>query len=80
MSPESLRWLVAKGKVAAAERVVEQIARINGRTKAANITEQLGLLGEEERIHGDLQRKFTYVTLFRGRKNVIKTLVLGFAW
>ena len=48
MSPESLRWLVAKGKVAAAERVVEQIARINGRTKAANITEQLGLLGEEE--------------------------------
>ena len=81
VSPESLRWLAAKGRVEAAEKVVELIAKMNGRTKAAETSEQLTLLAEEEKSHGTADKKYTYVTLFLGGwKNVLKTLVLGFAW
>ncbi|KAK7090219.1 solute carrier family 22 member 16-like [Littorina saxatilis] len=81
VSPESLRWLAARGKVEAAEKVVELIAKINGRTKATDTSEQLSLLAEEEKSHGQQDKKYTYITLVQGGwKNVMKTLVLGFAW
>lgn len=73
--------MAARGKVEAAEKVVELIAKINGRTKATDTSEQLSLLAEEEKSHGQQDKKYTYITLVQGGwKNVMKTLVLGFAW
>ncbi|KAL8617919.1 hypothetical protein ACOMHN_026496 [Nucella lapillus] len=80
LSPESVRWLAAKGKVEAAEEVVDRIAKVNRRTKASDTSEQLGLLAEEERGHGGWQQKYANHTLFRGWRNTLKTLVQAFAW
>ncbi|XP_076435758.1 solute carrier family 22 member 16-like [Babylonia areolata] len=80
LAPESVRWLAAKGKVVAAEAVVEKIAKMNGRTKAPDTSEQLALLAEEERRQGEKDRKYAYHTLFQGWRNATKTLILAFAW
>ena len=80
MSPESVRWLAAKGRVEAAEKVVNRIAKINGRPAVSNLNEQLSLLAEEEKSNGGSKHQYSYHLLFYGWKNAFKTLILSFGW
>ncbi|XP_076453585.1 solute carrier family 22 member 7-like isoform X2 [Babylonia areolata] len=89
VSPESLRWLAAKGRVEAAREVMDRIAKMNGRSLQATgdaTGDQLRMLVQAERSsrakqgEGQDDHHYSYRTLFKGWRNCVKTLVLGFAW
>ncbi|KAL8567185.1 hypothetical protein ACOMHN_046595 [Nucella lapillus] len=77
VSPESLRWLAAKGRLEESEAVMEKIARMNGRPKMANAREQLNVLVEQEKSSDSSKRRITYHLLFHGWRTTLNTLVLG---
>ncbi|KAK7483890.1 hypothetical protein BaRGS_00024907 [Batillaria attramentaria] len=80
ISPESLRWLAANGRIEEADKVVERIAKMNGRIKSSSIPEQLALLSEEEKLHGEEAHKYSYHVLFSNWRNAMKTVILSFCW
>ncbi|KAK7483866.1 hypothetical protein BaRGS_00024883 [Batillaria attramentaria] len=66
VSPESLRWLAAKGQIEEADKVVERIAKMNGRSKSNSVPEQLALLADEEKSRGEETQRYSYHLLFVG--------------
>ena len=69
ITPESVRWLLKKGRVSEAKEILSKVARINGREMPKEELE----LPKEERL-GDFR------DLFSSLKMVHKTLGSWFMW
>ena len=68
-TPESVRWLLKKGRVSEAREILKKVARINGK----EMPEEELDLPKEERL-GDFR------DLFSSLKMMHKTLGSWFAW
>nr|KAG5697279.1 hypothetical protein BaRGS_031275 [Batillaria attramentaria] len=78
VSPESLRWLAAKGQIEEADKVVERIAKMNGRSKSNSVPEQLALLADEEKSRGEETQRYSYHLLFVGGGGTSMSLSMSF--
>lgn len=71
ITPESLRWLIVKGKTKEATNLCSRIARVNGK----NISmEEIKLEEIREERMGDIR------DLFVSRKMAIKTVITWYCW
>lgn len=73
LTPESLRWLLVKGKMAEAEKLYRRIARMNGKTLPAE-----GL--EIDRVTDTQTRLGDFRDLFKTRHLTKTTLISWFCW
>ncbi|KAK7483884.1 hypothetical protein BaRGS_00024901 [Batillaria attramentaria] len=81
ISPESLRWLAAKGRIEEADNVVGRIAKINKRVKSNSVPEQLALLAEDEKSRqGEITHNYSYHLLCSDRRMALQTTILSFCW
>ena len=71
--PESLRWLLVKGKMEEAEKLYRKIARVNGKELPEERLEIETKTGNETRL-GDIR------DLFRTRYLRATTVVTCFSW
>ncbi len=78
--PESMRWLAVHGRLAEAEKVVDLMARYNGRKKPDNTSAILKQLAEGEQKNRDANQKYTYLDIYRGWSIAWKSLVIQFIW
>ncbi|XP_014669676.1 PREDICTED: organic cation transporter 1-like [Priapulus caudatus] len=85
--PESARWLMANNKVAEAERLVQKIAKVNGKEIPVNILSE-NLNPKEDTAGIDdgneeapqTARKYNFRDLFRTKNLRNKTLLISFIW
>ncbi|GFR98008.1 organic cation transporter protein [Elysia marginata] len=70
--PESPRWLISKNKVEQAEREVQRIAKMNGRSVPHGITQHLK--------KPDEKRKLTVLQLFAERRLIVRWTILYINW
>ncbi|XP_046579732.1 solute carrier family 22 member 4-like [Haliotis rubra] len=76
--PESLRWLVAKGHLKEARRIINRIAKFN--KKPVPDMSILELIAEEERAERNTAKSYSYIDLVRTRTLRPKTLITSFLW
>jgi hypothetical protein len=74
--PESFRWLSSNGKEKEAEKVVEKIAKLNGRGKP-NLVKLSSVILKEA---GHKQKHYSVFHLFASPSLVKYTLLLGLSW
>ncbi|ESO99549.1 hypothetical protein LOTGIDRAFT_158641 [Lottia gigantea] len=78
--PESIRWLTVKGRLDEAEKAVERVAIMNGKTKPANTREILEKICEEEKHILDGDKKYSYLDLYRGAHLLQISIVVQIVW
>ncbi|KAJ3635442.1 hypothetical protein MTP99_008350 [Tenebrio molitor] len=71
--PESPRWLLAQGRVKEAEKILVQMARINGRKLPDNVFAELEVKHDERSTYG-IKHLFQSTNLRR------KTVIITFIW
>ncbi|GFR98005.1 organic cation transporter protein-like [Elysia marginata] len=70
--PESPRWLITKNKIGKAEREVQRIAKMNGRSVPHDITRHLRKPNEKS--------KHTVLQLFAERRLIVRWTILYINW
>ena len=70
MTPESVRWLMVKGKIEEAKEIFRKMAKVN---KTTMPDEELKMPDDDQRL-GDVR------DLFVTRKMVQKTLLSWYCW
>ncbi|KAK6174711.1 hypothetical protein SNE40_017936 [Patella caerulea] len=78
--PESIRWLAVKGQIKEAERVVEMVAKMNGRVKPSNAKELIMKITEEEKSQKKGGKTYSYLDIYRGAKIAKHTISLHIVW
>ncbi|XP_067658276.1 uncharacterized protein [Haliotis asinina] len=78
LMPESVRWLVVKGRLEEAKIVIRKIAELNN--KPMPDTSILELIAQEEKAEGDKAKSYTYLDLFKTKELGLKTLITCFLW
>ncbi|XP_064639521.1 organic cation/carnitine transporter 2-like [Lineus longissimus] len=78
--PESIRWLIAHGRIEEAEKIIERIAKFNKREKP-NITCLLQDMkdAEEEKLLKK-KKRYSYRHLFTTQEIRKHTLMMGYIW
>lgn len=71
ISPESLRWLIVKGKTEKAVDLCKSIAHVNGKQI---LKEEIKFEVKHEERMGDIR------DLFGSREMAMKTLITGYCW
>ncbi|XP_064651393.1 organic cation transporter protein-like isoform X2 [Lineus longissimus] len=76
--PESVRWLIQKGRFDEAEEIIVEMAKVNKKPvpKLALLREIAQLTSEEEAS----KHSYNYLDLFRTRDNAIRTVIMMFVW
>jgi hypothetical protein len=78
--PESIRWLIAHGRVEEAEKIIERIAKFNKREKP-NITCLLQDMKAAEEEKTNLKSKrYSYRDLFTSREIAKRAMMMGYIW
>lgn len=74
--PDSVRWLLAKGRTEDAVSVLNKAAKINGKSISPNALEKLTLKGDEE------QQQSTYpiMDIFKSKLLMLRLLACSFCW
>ncbi|KAK3093609.1 hypothetical protein FSP39_018059 [Pinctada imbricata] len=75
--PESFRWLVSHGKLKEASKIVEDIARMNGKPMPS-LDSLKALLKKDTSIM--YSKKYNFMDLCRSREVIRRTLLLTVAW
>ncbi|CAL1532714.1 unnamed protein product [Lymnaea stagnalis] len=80
--PESMRWLTVKGRVKEAAKVVETIAKINGRMdyEHEKCLKKIQAIAQKERELLEKGKKYTYLDVYRGWRMARLTLTQQFVW
>ncbi|KAH9490716.1 hypothetical protein Btru_032878 [Bulinus truncatus] len=80
--PESMRWLTVKGKVDEAAKVVETIAKMNGRTNydLEKCLQKIQKIAQKEKEMKEKGKKYTYLDVYRGWPMARLTLTQQFVW
>ncbi|CAK1585916.1 unnamed protein product [Parnassius mnemosyne] len=82
--PESPRWLLARGQFEKAEKILKDMARINGKSLPANYMLHLRRKYESDKLKLDLEkeksRKYGVLDLFRTPNLRKKTIIITFIW
>ncbi|XP_055958456.1 solute carrier family 22 member 16 [Patella vulgata] len=78
--PESIRWLTVKGKLDKAEKVIEQVAMMNGRAKPVNTKEIIMRICNEERESTMGGKPYSYLDLYRGWKMAKHSIIIQVTW
>ncbi|XP_046579594.1 organic cation transporter protein-like [Haliotis rubra] len=78
LMPESVRWLVVKGRLDDAKIVIQKIAELN--KKPMPDTSILELIAQEEKAEGDKAKSYTYLDLFKTKDLGKKTIITCFLW
>ncbi|KAK0066692.1 solute carrier family 22 member 16 [Biomphalaria pfeifferi] len=80
--PESMRWLTVKGKVDEAAKVVETIARMNGKTNYEHekCLQKIQKIAQKEKELKEKGKKYTYLDVYRGWSMARLTLTQQFVW
>ncbi|GFO12740.1 solute carrier family 22 member 21 [Plakobranchus ocellatus] len=77
--PESPRWLATQGKVEESYSALEKIARVNKKRLPSGVTEIL-LKISKNNVEDQRGNKYTYLDLFKTKKNIKLTLVFALQW
>ncbi|XP_067669707.1 organic cation transporter protein-like [Haliotis asinina] len=78
-TPESIRWLAVKNRLEEAEAVVLKVCQYNKRPKPEHTLGILKLVADEERRLA-LDKKYTYIDIYRGVKMCRMSLLIQFQW
>ncbi|XP_061176496.1 organic cation transporter protein-like [Saccostrea echinata] len=77
--PESIRWLLSKGREEQAKEIIKKVAKTNKVTITESMLEGLGVSKENPKEVID-DRKYTFVDLFRPFKMLTLSLNVWFNW
>ncbi|XP_061184984.1 solute carrier family 22 member 4-like [Saccostrea echinata] len=75
--PESFRWLVSHLKTEKAEKVINHIAKINGK-KMPDVTKLIAVCKKEAELKTD--KKYSLIDIFRDRRLTKHSFLLWFIW
>jgi len=78
--PESIRWLALKGRSDDGVKVLELVAKRNGRKAPADAKEVLMAMEEIERESKEKHGSYTYLDLFKGTYMLKITLIIFANW
>ena len=79
--PESPRWLIAKGDLISAERIIQKGAKVNRRTIPQNILENVFSKSDKNLAARKVPKKSKiFFELFRRKKLLLRTLNLFLQW
>ncbi|KAL4240147.1 hypothetical protein ACF0H5_000941 [Mactra antiquata] len=74
--PESFRWYISHDKIDKAEAIINDIAKVNGKT-----TDGIHITTDKQTVESkDGDRRYTVLDLFKSRELTITTLLLMFVW
>ncbi|XP_074648186.1 organic cation transporter protein-like [Tubulanus polymorphus] len=79
LMPESVRWLVQKGKFNQAETCIRRLAKQNCKP----VPEDLSFLKDikkQDDVDSKMRQGYTYIDLFRTPKIAVRTLILLLVW
>ncbi|XP_013419165.1 organic cation transporter protein [Lingula anatina] len=74
--PESVRWLLARGRHEEAEVIIKRVAKVNKAKLEQETVDRLFKEGEEDRRG----TTYTHIELFRTFKRTLITSILAFIW
>ncbi|KAK3802937.1 hypothetical protein RRG08_020038 [Elysia crispata] len=77
--PESPRWLATQGRLAESHDALKKMARTNGKRLPQISTEVIKNISDDKKER-DKDKNYTYLDLFKGRKNRKITLIFSFQW
>lgn len=77
--PESIRWLLSKGREDEAKEIIKEVAGTNKVSITEDMLEDLRSPSEKQKEAVD-DRKYTFVDLFRPFRMLILSLNVWFNW
>lgn len=77
--PESIRWLLSKGREEEAKEIIKKVAETNKVSITEDMLEDLRSPSEKQKEAVD-DRKYTFVDLFRPFRMLILSLNVWFNW
>ncbi|GFN97826.1 solute carrier family 22 member 21 [Plakobranchus ocellatus] len=77
--PESPRWLATQGRLEESYKVLEKMARMNGKTLPPAAMDVVRKIAEEEKAIAK-KKKYTYWDLFKGKRSCFITIVFSLQW
>ena len=81
IAPESVRWLLAKGKVEEAAKIAKSIAKQNGKEFPEHIFKNLEMKASNETDATELKATSASVLdIFRSKKMFIRILNMSYQW
>jgi len=80
IAPESVRWLVARGRLDEARRLIYKAANRNKVTISETLIRQMELTIQQEATVVNLEKTYTVIDLFRFPSLRAKTLILMLCW
>ncbi|CAL1530983.1 unnamed protein product [Lymnaea stagnalis] len=78
--PESVRWLAVQGRIKEAYKVVEQMARTNGKLVPPYTMATLQEIDKTEREGRKSGKTYSYIDVFRGRQMAKISIIFCFQW
>ncbi|GFO45734.1 solute carrier family 22 member 21 [Plakobranchus ocellatus] len=77
--PESPRWLATQGRLEESYKVLEKMARMNGKTLPPAAMDVLRKIAENERAN-EKKKKYTFLDLFKRKRSAMITIIFAYQW
>ncbi|GFN97828.1 solute carrier family 22 member 21 [Plakobranchus ocellatus] len=77
--PESPRWLATQGRIEDSYKVLEKMARINGKALPHSAMDVVRKIAEEEKANAK-KKQYTYGDVFKRKRSCFITFVFSFQW